>query len=168
MRIARGIGIHRDSSARDLSTFDREMRRRLWYAIMSLDVQTATDRSSEMATPEDRFDLPLPKNVNDSDIHPGYNGPLRDREEFTDMSAALLAAEASPFIACLDLGVMLPQTTERLTTWEGRKRYIMDFHEHIQRKYLRHCDPRFPLQWITLAIGKAVTAEGKLCRCSQE
>ena len=161
VRVARAIGLHRETSAESLTTFDREMRRRVWCTIVGLDVQTAADRSAELATPSDGFHCPLPKNINDSEIYPGFNGPLEDREGFTDMTTPLVELESSRLLAYLDFGVVPGPVTEEDVSWEGRRRRIVEFQERLERKYLRHCNPKFPLQWFALMIGNIVDTQGK-------
>lgn len=47
IRLAQNFGLHREDSFRGLSTFEMEMRRRLWWGLATMDAPTAEDYSGE-------------------------------------------------------------------------------------------------------------------------
>ncbi|EHA25050.1 hypothetical protein ASPNIDRAFT_122227, partial [Aspergillus niger ATCC 1015] len=69
-RIAQGLGLHRDGTYLGLSPFETEVRRRLWWAIYSLDCQSSEFRAIGTQIREGTYDTKLPLNIHDSDISP--------------------------------------------------------------------------------------------------
>ena len=63
-------GYHRDPSkyAR-ISTFNKEMRRRIWITIVELDLQVATDRGMPPSVQPSDYDTLPPLNINDDELH---------------------------------------------------------------------------------------------------
>ncbi|KAJ5711734.1 hypothetical protein N7488_005890 [Penicillium malachiteum] len=63
-------GYHRDPSryAR-ISTFNKEMRRRIWITIVELDLQVAIDRGMQPSIQPSDYDTLLPLNINDNELH---------------------------------------------------------------------------------------------------
>ena len=72
------------------SFFEQQVRKRLWYTICLLDLQTSFDQASEpLITPESPQPR-MPKNANDAEFEPGSDGDLLDREGLTDMTFTLM------------------------------------------------------------------------------
>lgn len=63
-------GYHRDPSkyAR-ISTFNKEMRRRIWMTIVELDLQVAIDRGMPPTVQATDYDTLPPLNINDDELH---------------------------------------------------------------------------------------------------
>jgi hypothetical protein len=63
-------GYHRDPSkyAR-ISTFNKEMRRRIWVTIVELDLQVAIDRGMPPTVQASDYDTLPPLNINDDELH---------------------------------------------------------------------------------------------------
>ncbi|KAL6876810.1 hypothetical protein J3F83DRAFT_727169 [Trichoderma novae-zelandiae] len=62
------LGLHLDIPG--IGTFDREMRRRLWWHICTLDVRIAEDHGCEPSTIEPSLHTELPLHVNDTCLDP--------------------------------------------------------------------------------------------------
>ncbi|KAJ5725920.1 uncharacterized protein N7483_007277 [Penicillium malachiteum] len=82
-------GYHRDPSkyAR-ISTFNKEMRRRIWITIVELDLQVAIDRGMQPSVQPLDYDTLPPLNINDSELHEGTVEPPASHpiSETTDCS----------------------------------------------------------------------------------
>ncbi|EEU36787.1 uncharacterized protein NECHADRAFT_80973 [Fusarium vanettenii 77-13-4] len=87
VRLAQSLGMHRDGSALNLSPFDAEMRRRLWWGICILDTPASEDYSCSPGLMElSSFDSRPPLNVNDEDLHPDMTEYPSESRSMTDMS----------------------------------------------------------------------------------
>ncbi|KAJ3460068.1 hypothetical protein MRS44_010935 [Fusarium solani] len=87
VRLAQSLGMHRDGSALNLSPFDAEMRRRLWWGICILDTPASEDYSCSPGLMElSSFDSRPPLNVNDADLHPDMTEYPNESRGMTDMS----------------------------------------------------------------------------------
>ncbi|KAJ5289031.1 hypothetical protein N7478_002061 [Penicillium angulare] len=63
-------GYHRDPSKyAGISTFNMEMRRRIWYTIVELDLQVALDRGMPPTIHCSDYDTRLPLNINDDELN---------------------------------------------------------------------------------------------------
>ncbi|KAF2137993.1 uncharacterized protein K452DRAFT_361478 [Aplosporella prunicola CBS 121167] len=78
MTFAMTTGLHRDPRwlLKETSTHDQEMRRRLFYTMVELDLQGSINRGMPSATHAQYYDTAAPLNVNDDDIdHEGRKAP---------------------------------------------------------------------------------------------
>ncbi|KAL4880313.1 hypothetical protein BJY04DRAFT_219307 [Aspergillus karnatakaensis] len=100
MRMAVGMGLHRDPAvyAASLSTFQAEMRRRMWATILELVLQEALDSATPALVPE--FDTRAPMDVDDGDLERMDTGTVMasttagksqtERSRMTDTSLQIL------------------------------------------------------------------------------
>src|SRR5213079_1777539 len=88
LRIAQGIGIHRDGATFGLKPFETEFRRRLWCHVCLLDFQSAEEIPCELSTAF--YDTRIPLNINDDDISPGSTETPEERIGCTEMTFCLL------------------------------------------------------------------------------
>ncbi|CAH0046953.1 unnamed protein product [Clonostachys solani] len=90
IRTSMSLGLHRDgSNFANVSHFDTEMRRRLWWHICFLDHRVGECDVPQLALGPKMFDTREPCNINDEDISPDMAGAPVPREGFTEMSYAL-------------------------------------------------------------------------------
>ncbi|KAM5343037.1 hypothetical protein ACJ41O_014003 [Fusarium nematophilum] len=76
IRLAQGMGLHRDGDGHRYTPFVAEMRRRLWHFIVVLDVRGSEDRGSDAILTGARFDTAMPTPIDDEDFGPDSIGPL--------------------------------------------------------------------------------------------
>lgn len=152
VRLAFGLGLHRDGSNFGLEPFEAEMRRRLWWYICILDVQTAEDLGTDPMLHDIFFDTKLPLNINDEDIYEGMKNLLQERVGCTDMTYFLLQCEVA--LATRRLTYNPPgNICPGLKSIEERQYLVQDLEKRLDERYVRHCDPTIPLQ---LACSKIV------------
>ncbi|KAK2759391.1 hypothetical protein FQN54_002869 [Arachnomyces sp. PD_36] len=70
VKFAMSAGYHREPNSQfaKISSFNREMRRRIWVTMVELDLQSSLDRGMPPTVRQDEFDCAMPANVNDEDI----------------------------------------------------------------------------------------------------
>ncbi|KAF4495961.1 transcriptional regulatory [Fusarium agapanthi] len=90
-------GYHRDStkvSGSRISPFDGEMRRRVWVCLYQLDSLMSFQMGLPSMIPSDFCDTELPRNLKQSDFHPGIRElpPSRPLSESTTISYAIVKA----------------------------------------------------------------------------
>ncbi|KAH7213206.1 hypothetical protein DER44DRAFT_770394 [Fusarium oxysporum] len=96
VRLAQALGMHRDGRLLNLSPFDAEMRRRLWWGICILDTPASEEYSGSTGVLElSSFDSRPPLNVNDSDLHPDMTDDPAESQDLTDMSFTVARCWAS-------------------------------------------------------------------------
>lgn len=99
VKLAMMAGYHRELDQRmKVSTFHREMRRRIWTTIVELDLQVALDRGMTPTVQPSDFDAGPALNINDDEINEDTVElpPSRPLEEITDSSFQCALAQSLP------------------------------------------------------------------------
>ncbi|OJJ84447.1 uncharacterized protein ASPGLDRAFT_126650 [Aspergillus glaucus CBS 516.65] len=158
VRLAFGLGLHRDGSNFGLEPFEAEMRRRLWWYICVLDVQTAEDLGTDPMLHDIFFDTKLPLNINDEDIYEGMKHLPQERIGCPDMTYFLLQCEIA--LATRRLTYNPPgNICPGLKNIEDRQSLVQDLEKRLNERYVRHCDPSIPLQWACTKIARIAVAK---------
>lgn len=172
-RIATRLGLHRDGSQSDMSPFEAEQRRRLWWQIVVFDKRIAEITGSTVtALTSSACDTRMPLNINDADLNvhakdqPGpYSGP-------TEMVFCLTRIE-------LTVAASPDNVRRTITTPGGRPLNqpmvhfspspsspdivshvanqslpdnLANFCAYVENLYLKQCDPKIPLHYFTLLM----------------
>ena len=164
VRIAHALGIHRELSggkyASPYQPFEREMRRRLWCQICSLDRQASGDRGSDPIITTKSFSTQFPLHINDEDLAPNDLRDIQPRDEYTDITLALVCHEV--FDIERRLNYVLPGESDhsqgRLDLWDQRKNAVVICQQRIKDKYLRHCNTAIPIQRYTVLVADVMIA----------
>ncbi|KAB8220162.1 cytochrome P450 [Aspergillus novoparasiticus] len=140
IRAAQSIGLHRDGTHFNLTPFDAEVRRRLWWQIIVLDYRAAEDHGLEVHGFGSRSDTRLPLHVNDSDLSPELRILPGPRARWTEMSLFLLTSEiAIAFQKVYHTTVDHTDNAQRLQT-------VQELTAYLESTYLCHCDTNIPIQ----------------------
>ncbi|KAJ5727322.1 hypothetical protein N7493_005142 [Penicillium malachiteum] len=96
LRVAQAQCLHMFEPPFYVNPFEQEMRRRCWQAIGQLDVAASLDRASEPMMQVAWLESHPPANINDEDIWPGMEGPIKVPPEgtFTEMTHSLMVGES--------------------------------------------------------------------------
>lgn len=91
IRIAHALGLHREGKRLGLTPFQSEIRRRLWWHLLSRDIRAGEDyglesTSSLLLTSE----VGLPANIDDRDISPDMQQPPEPKVGWTAMTFSLI------------------------------------------------------------------------------
>ncbi|KAF9875755.1 hypothetical protein CkaCkLH20_06687 [Colletotrichum karsti] len=95
VRLAQALHLHRDGVSPPLPPFEAEMRRRLWWMIVVLDIRAAEDRGTDAAIARQSYNTRLPFNLDDGDFGPSTTAPLEDRTGPTEMTFCLCTSMSS-------------------------------------------------------------------------
>lgn len=100
LRQAMSSGLHREPTflSNNISVFDQEMRRRLWFTILELDLQNSLDRGMGASIGPFHWDTLPPLNLHDEDFDEDTDKmpPARPITEFTRTSFLCLAQQHLP------------------------------------------------------------------------
>jgi hypothetical protein len=158
------MGLHREKMSSNLSFFETEMRIRLWWQIRGIDAR-ARHQVNGCLPCSDFGDIRLPLNVNDSELHPNMAEAPVVHTGTTEMLYCLLKHEVAQWFrsSLLAFKVFKPnQRPDFLSSgqpMEVKDQAIAELEKIYEEKYLRHCDPRIPLHFISLSIARL-----SLCR----
>ncbi|KAI0410187.1 fungal-specific transcription factor domain-containing protein [Xylaria palmicola] len=167
VKIAQSLGLHRDGTHFDnISPFDIEMRRRLWWAICVLDLRSAEDQGCELTVVERSFDTRVPLNVNDSDISPEMTEFPPERIGPTDMTFCLIRYEICGLSRRVHTAAsgMSPCPRESQVTLEEQEEKLLEMYEHIDQKYLKLCSVKETdlLNWVSATIARLIMSKMSL------
>ncbi|OJJ05255.1 hypothetical protein ASPVEDRAFT_114128, partial [Aspergillus versicolor CBS 583.65] len=151
VRLATGLGLHRDGSTFGLEPFEVEMRRRLWWCICILDIETAEDQGTDPMLHDVFYDTRLPLNINDDDVDPFVKDLPQEQSGFTDLTYFLLQCEVA--LATRRLTYHLPGSPcPALQSIEERRSLVEDLDRRLNERYVRHLDPNSALQSVCIKL----------------
>ncbi|OTB09417.1 hypothetical protein M426DRAFT_315974 [Hypoxylon sp. CI-4A] len=133
VRIGKALSLHLE---RTESFFNRQIKKRLWYTICVLDLQTAFGQAAEPLIEPNAIPPTLPMNINDAEFDVDTAGEPQEREELTDMTYALVTYGAQRSGRILNFHSKDPDHFN----WEEREEHVSRFEQHVL-KLLRFCDP---------------------------
>jgi len=160
VRNAQRLGLHRDGLVLGLPPYEVELRRRLWWAVIFMDVRAAELSGAGVASvAEHRWDTKRPSNINDLDFDPAMKTMPVDRQGATDMTFVLMRCAVGEFLKGQKQIIPFGGSWETLASGNapgvGKNLHIDQLEGQLEGDFLRYCDPLNPIH--TLA---AITARG--------
>jgi len=164
VRLAEGIGLHRDADSLGFAPFEAGMRRRIWSYIRMHDSHAAEmcGQPKFQGLDADENTAGALANVNDGEIYPGISASKPSKPTdmifcavqseymaFTRRMAAMNRNHAGPNFVAHDFA-----STENIMP---NDEVIQSMEDHIETKYLRYCDPSDPLQLMTILFARYST-----------
>lgn len=137
VRIAQSLGLHQDGDGQAYSAFEAEMRRRLFWQILALDMRASEDRGSEPSFTEYSFNTAMPCNLNDTDFGHDSQHPLHTRTGHTEMTLCLLEMDALFTSWKINSGLAAHES-RKLTLCE-KENLIKDYVQRIELTYSADC-----------------------------
>lgn len=157
LRLATGLGLHRDGTNFGLTPFETEMRRRLWWHVCIIDLRAAEDHGTDPMINDAMYDTKMPLNINDDDISPDSKTFPPERAEFTDMTFTLIRCQVSTVYRRLNY--MQSGLGSDSPSLEERRKIVEEWHNMLNEKYIRHCDMQIPFQWSCATIARLLVAK---------
>lgn len=155
VRLGHSLTLHRESTWSGISPFTREIRRRLWWVLIDLDVRGLEDRGSDPLILESSFNTMKPLNINDDDMIPGSMESIVERKEFTEMSKSRVTHLVWEY--AIRLGYTPPGQEDSgnspiISPIETKLNMIQELETRLEKDVLIHCDPANPLAWVTSVV----------------
>ncbi|EED24382.1 C6 transcription factor, putative [Talaromyces stipitatus ATCC 10500] len=133
VRVAQALNLHVESLGPSETFFNQQMRKRLWFTMCLLDVQTCFDPDSQPLIPIEMTQFTLPRNVNDSDFNVSFTGAgLPERDDVTDLTFALITYNLQ---ACTRRLYYIPRGE-----YAAREEVLNHFKDKVL-PLTRHCNP---------------------------
>ncbi|ATY62506.1 Fungal specific transcription factor [Cordyceps militaris] len=156
IRMAQAIGLHRDGSHfSNLSPYEVEIRRRVWWALCMIDARASGDQGTDLTILQDGFDTRMPLNINDNDISVDTKTMPEARDGITDMtitqvSCGLVQVERK-MIAKQKQGPASPDTSSAV---------FDELFAKLDHSYLRYSNPENDITyWVGVIIARLVAAK---------
>lgn len=171
-QLAQTMGLHRDGTVFGLKPFETEMRRRLWWQICILDSRPSDHDGFASMVYQSLSDTRLPLNINDEDLSPDMTALPPERDEATEMCFCLVRCEAMSAankMKLLSPGLPMSSTQEGLgpssLPLEERVKVIRELEARLHDRYIRHCHPSSPIQFMTILLSRLIVVHFWLIIC---
>ncbi|WXC41116.1 hypothetical protein QX201_000932 [Fusarium graminearum] len=162
--LAQGMGLHRDGSHFGLSPFETEMRRRLWWSLLLLDLRSADELGTDLIITD--YDTQMPSNINDADIKPDLAEAPEPREGHSDCAVAIVRFEIAGFgrrlvrLSSASMSFCPKNMPLENTTLAERENMLIDVYQRVEHKFLKHVTADTdPLYWMAASIARIIMAK---------
>ncbi|KAI1404620.1 fungal-specific transcription factor domain-containing protein [Hypoxylon fuscum] len=165
VRLAQRMGLQRDGAQFQLSPFEVEERRRLWWTLAGFDRRIGELCGSIITAISNGGNCKLPLNINDADLHLHAKDPPPPHSGATEMMFSLARLE---FAKAPGNDKMRGQTSETnpqaiASVADHRlSSYLDRFSTYMEDTYLKYCDPKVPLHYMTLLMTRANICKQKI------
>ncbi|KAI0377669.1 fungal-specific transcription factor domain-containing protein [Hypomontagnella monticulosa] len=102
IRLAQALNLHHEAANAHLSPYEAELRRRLWWQLIVLDIRASEDRGTTTVVARGSYDTRMPLNIDDADFGPASPGPLVERRGPTDVTFSLCATRCSGLFLAIE------------------------------------------------------------------
>lgn len=153
-RIGQRIGLHRDGTKLGLAPFETEIRRRLFYPLLSLDGIASQMAGTAVTQLPDTWDVRQPLNINDDQIWPGMTDTPDEQTGATDMMFRLSrtcigkAFVKTGKMQSGGLGGHFDEAAEA-------EKAIKEAEREVEEGYIRYCDVINPLHFLSMALARS-------------
>jgi len=155
VRSAQSIGLHRDGKNFNMSPFETEMRRRLWWNIASTDSRAAEDHGIFLISSEGSSDTQYPLNIDDRELSPDMQVLPVAKLRWTEMTFPLIIIETTRVLQQLH---QTPATSFNAISSEANKiKVVNDLVARFETTYLSHCDHNIPIEQATILMSRMMT-----------
>lgn len=153
VRLSVSMKLHRDGSHfANVTPFEMEMRRRLWWQVCFIDSRSEDLQVSEYKVSEGIFDTEIPANTDDANLEPEMLASPIVAEKWTDVTVSLIHCEVwklsrrlQPVTAASY--ALPPDSHERLELFQQSQARIED-------TYLKHLSLSQPLHSFVATIAR--------------
>ena len=140
VRVTVSMKLHRDGSHfANITPFETEMRRRLWWQICFIDSRSEDAQVSEYKVSEGMFDTEIPTNTDDANLDPEMSKAPVVAERWTDMNVFLIHCEIWK-LSCR-LQSVTAANYALSPDIEGRLELFQQSQARIEDTYLKHLNP---------------------------
>ena len=175
LRMAEGMGLHRNGLFLHLPPFETEIRHRIWWQLKIFEGDSAELSGSGKFTISDSDPKATqpPSNINDNEFYPGISSLPVAKGRATDMVFCALRYELRSYWTSNDRFKRLRlqdqstmQTifgkTEAMNAVRERDEAIDEFERLLEDKYVRYCDPSIPIQLMATVAARVAVSNSRL------
>jgi hypothetical protein len=158
------MGLHREVASANLSVLEAEVRRRVWWQILTLEGQTSSlsghtslHTGLNIATFSQVLRPGGLLNVNDSDLSPNMREPPREHEGITEMLFCCIRQQIGRSMWAQFVG-----TKAETDSIETKIKNIDELEARLQEQYIQYCDPSVALHCLATLVVRTATAKMRL------
>jgi hypothetical protein len=156
------MGLHRESSLKDLPPFEAELRRRVWWQIVILDGRASQLTGASMNPDMQLYgDTRQPVNLSDADLVPSASILPLSSPAATDMVFCKVRIEIGVWM--ITQRCLLGSSSEASAAGQAKFfKAINELERHIEDKYLSKMDKDFPLNILTSYLARSAICQLRL------
>ncbi|KAI0893495.1 fungal-specific transcription factor domain-containing protein [Annulohypoxylon nitens] len=160
IRMGQALGLQRDGSRfPNLTPYEVEMRRRVWWGLCAMDVRASEDQGTDLTITQGSFDTRFPLNINDSDIDIETEETPKEHEGLTDMTFSIIFTGQTNVVQKL-IALSLKDGDSR--PYEQAS-LINEFYEQLQRTYLQYSHETNNIgYWVTVTVTRLLVSKMSL------
>lgn len=154
IRMAISLGLHRDgSNFSNLSPFEIQMRRRVWWALCLFDVRASEDQGTEFTIAVDSFDTKIPLNINNSDIQPDSKQMPPEREGLTDMSISRVS------IKTCEISKRMMVHGPKAPSLDEQDHMLQRIYQELDEGFLRYSTESNISYWVIVNVARLMMSK---------
>ena len=151
--MAESIGLHSDGEGLGLFPFDSEIRRRLWWHLLSRDGRAGEDYGLTIKNPQLTVsDVGLPLNIDDADLNSALVALPPAKLGWTPMTFSLINIDLVQ--AMQELSVITTSSSRSTPPTEAQRIQIITNVSTKVDSRLQHCNPVIPQHRLTLLCSR--------------
>ncbi|KAI0874463.1 fungal-specific transcription factor domain-containing protein [Hypoxylon argillaceum] len=158
VRLGQRLGLQRDGAEFGFSPFEVEERRRLWWNLAGFDRRIGEMCGSTITAISTGGNCRLPLNINDADLNAHAKDPPPPHSGATEMIFALTRLEFAKAPGNDKMKAQLSAANPQAVTNLADHRlssYLDQFAHYMDETYLKYCDPKIPIHYMTLLMTQA-------------
>ena len=157
IRMGQYLGLQRDGAHFEhLTPFEIEMRRKVWWGLVMLDLRASEDQGTDLTIPSGSFDTKIPMNINDEDISPDSKQTPTERDGLTDMSFARTYFETGDIMRQM----MAPGVKADAAGLQTESHLLDKLHQRFEQGYVQYAAEAASIShWVAVTIARLVTAK---------
>ena len=157
IRMAQYLGLQRDGAHfKNLTPFEIEMRRKVWWAVCILDVRASEDQGTDLTITSGSFDTKIPLNINDADINPESKQMPTERDGVTDMSFARIFAGLCDIVRQM----MASGVRDGAAGLEDQNRLLNEIYQKYEHGYFQYTTESGNIvYWVAVTIARLTMAK---------
>lgn len=153
--MAHAAGLNRDGDGRHHSAFEANMRRRIWWQLLVLDVRASEDRGLEPIIQDSSYNTEPPSNMNDEDCSFTSKHPLTSKATITDMCFSVITMDASS--TYLKINHVPARDNAHVLSQAEKERLVTECTNRIKNIYLAGADMANPQHWLASMMGRLMS-----------
>lgn len=157
IRMGQYLGLQRDGAHFEhLTPFEVEMRRKVWWGLVMLDLRASEDQGTDLTIPSGSFDTKIPLNINDEDISPDLKQTPTERDGLTDMSFARSYFETGDIMRQM----MAPGVKDDAAGLQTESHLLDKLHQKFEQGYVQYTAETANIaHWVAVTVARLVTAK---------
>ncbi|KAI0505780.1 fungal-specific transcription factor domain-containing protein [Xylaria bambusicola] len=148
IRLAQALNMHQDGdgTSSSFSPYEAELRRRLWWQLIVLDIRAAEDRGTSTIISRGSYNTRLPHNIDDIEFGPDTTLSLQDRPGPSDTTFCLLTAQSS--------GIFLWGEYNHQEHYSEEQRLLRA--KHLESQFVNGADPTHAGSYLASATARLI------------